>query len=145
MLELSDRLSPRFCVPEDLGRSIEESDGCWLWTGATSSGYGVMKRVGRSMYVHRALYELLVGPIPDGLHIDHLCRTTQCCNPAHLEPVTPQENNRRRPTKTHCAQGHLFTPESTYIRPDTGTRQCATCQQERARAHHLKKKAQTTT
>lgn len=71
-----------------------DAEGCWLWTGAVvGDGYG---RFSHDLYAHRYAYELLVGPIPDGLHIDHLCRTPLCVNPAHMEPVTAAENNRRR-------------------------------------------------
>ncbi len=71
---------------------------CWLWTGAIMhGGYGQIRlRPGtRTMNTHRFAYELLVGPIPDGLHLDHLCRVPRCCNPLHLEPVTQAENSRR--------------------------------------------------
>jgi hypothetical protein len=70
---------------------------CWNWDGAvTSSGYGAVAHNGRTHSTHKLAYELLVGPVPDGLQIDHLCRNKLCCNPAHLEPVTGQENIRRR-------------------------------------------------
>lgn len=71
-------------------------DGCWLWTDATSwNGYGRFYTGSRVMSAHRLSYELAVGPIPDGLQIDHLCRVRACVNPAHLEPVTLAENIRR--------------------------------------------------
>ena|SRR5579885_311897 len=70
-------------------------DGCWLWTGALSEGYG-RQRVRDFVYLaHRLVYELLVEPIPEGFDIDHLCRVRRCVNPAHLEPVTRAENLRR--------------------------------------------------
>lgn len=72
---------------------------CWLWTGRPNpKGYGFISLGGRrgpKAYVHRLAYELLVGPIPAGLHIDHLCRVPACLRPTHLEPVTPAENNAR--------------------------------------------------
>lgn len=87
----------------------------------------------RTAKVHRVVYEALVGPIPDGMVIDHLCRQPSCVNPAHLEPVTRRENVLRGLTlpaanarKTHCKHGHEFTPENTYLFP-TGTRGCRTC------------------
>jgi hypothetical protein len=122
---------------------------CWLWTGARSdAGYGrvqVRRRFdytvrGRSYsvergvcgYLHRAVYELLVGPISEGLHIDHLCRQPSCCNPAHLEPVTPLENTRRgvKGTQTHCARGgHPLSGDNVYVHVGKkGThRTCRTC------------------
>lgn len=72
-------------------------DGCWVWPGAKNSqGYGRIGAGGRTWaYTHRVVYEALVGPIPDGLDLDHLCRNPSCCNPAHLEPVTRTENSLR--------------------------------------------------
>lgn len=71
-------------------------DGCVEYTGCISAtGYGWLAKDGGRMLAHRAAYELLVGPIPAGLTLDHLCRNTKCCNPAHLEPVTNAENVRR--------------------------------------------------
>jgi hypothetical protein len=77
-------------------KKIDASTDCWTWTGAkTSTGYGSFGYQGRTWSTHRLAYELLVGPIPDGLTIDHLCRNKPCCNPSHLEPVTIRENQRR--------------------------------------------------
>jgi hypothetical protein len=70
---------------------------CWPWRGATNQrGYGnFMLTDGATAKSHRVTYELLVGPIPEGLELDHTCRNTGCVNPAHLEPVTHAENIRR--------------------------------------------------
>ena len=77
------------------GMEIDPS-GCWLWKGLVDrDGYGVFGLNRRSFRAHRVAYELLVGPIPDGLMIDHLCRVTSCINPDHLEPVTNKENQAR--------------------------------------------------
>lgn len=84
-------------------------------------------------HAHRVAYELVIGAVPDGLHLDHLCRNRWCCNPVHCEPVTIGENLRRGagPTginrrKTHCVKGHPFDAENTRINRD-GTRRCLEC------------------
>lgn len=70
--------------------------GCWLWTGTMlRSGYGQFRLGLGHVRAHRFAYELLVGPIPEGLTLDHLCRVTACVNPLHLEPVTLSENVKR--------------------------------------------------
>jgi hypothetical protein len=92
----------------------EPMSGCWIWIGARSIGYGAVGVGTKVFKAHRVVYELLVRKIPEGLHIDHLCRLTACCNPCHLEPVTPQINLHRGDTtvlainlaKMHCPRGH---------------------------------------
>jgi len=74
---------------------IDRTGECWVWTGVLSAGYGQIWDKGRMRLVHRLMYELMVGPIPDGLVIDHLCRNPRCCNPAHIEPVTQKVNVKR--------------------------------------------------
>lgn len=71
-------------------------DGCWIYTGNLRRGYGrVSAGKGRDFIAHRYAYLELVGPVPEGLTLDHLCRDRRCVNPAHLEPVTIEENLRR--------------------------------------------------
>ena len=117
MADLLDRIASK----------INFTDDCWLWTGATRTDYGVI-RVGsqkdgtrRMAPAHRALYELVAEPIPEGV------------NPDHLEPVTPVENKRRadgwagvNARKTHCIHGHKFTVENTRI-DGNGRRRCRAC------------------
>jgi hypothetical protein len=105
-------------------------DECWEWMGGHNGhGYASIGITSNSrIYVHRLAYELEVGPIPDGLEIDHLCSNRLCVNPAHLEPVTRQENQRRyAETVTHCKHGHPFDEANTYRQPITGKRECRRC------------------
>jgi hypothetical protein len=75
---------------------VDEETGCWIWQRHTDKlGYGYLRRDGRRQGAYRWLYEQLVGPVPDGLVLDHLCERPSCVNPAHLEPVTRKENLRR--------------------------------------------------
>jgi len=120
--------------------------GCWEWTRSINvDGYGDIRAGGgqHRRYAHRFAYELLVGPIPDGLELDHLCRNRCCCNPAHLEPVTHAENMRRGSygSRTHCIRGHEFTPENTYVQPKTGHRYCKACIALRQRQYRAQRKA----
>ena len=103
-------------------------DECWEWTGRlNASGYGVVT----SVFVHRTLYELFSGPIPEGLQIDHLCRNKRCANPTHLEAVTRSENVRRSPRigPAMCKRGH-----SEWRTRSDGSRQCIPCAKSRDQA-----------
>lgn len=103
---------------------------CWNWQGTTNgAGYSQFRVNGRAILVHRAYYELFVGPIPEGLVLDHLCRNTLCVNPGHLEPVTQRENVRRA-SPTHCPQGHEYSAENTHVCVD-GSRRCRACDRMR--------------
>lgn len=128
----------------------EPNSGCWLWSAAVSShGYGVFYDGERLRPAHRMSYELFVGPIPDALQIDHLCRVRSCVNPAHLEPVTQQENFRRgegkfitakvNGAKTHCPKGHPYSGDNLYMEP-SGGRGCRACRRESARRFIARKR-----
>jgi len=116
-------------LPQRVTSRIDASGDCWEWTGVvTDNGYGRVWYKGNMRGAHRAVWELLVGPIPKDLTIDHLCRNRSCVNPDHLEPVTILENRQRSPLflKPACRNGHPFTTVNTYNHPG-GWRACRTC------------------
>lgn len=138
---------------------VQKTETDWLWTGRTSDyGYGLLDMGGKPVEAHRFAYELLVGPIPDGLTIDHVkangCTSRACVKaiadefgPAHLEPVTQGENVLRgvgfaavNARKTHCVNGHEFTEINTYIRPN-GWRDCLTCKRARQAAWEQRRRS----
>lgn len=140
-------------LQERLLAKIEKRDGgytspCWFWTGAMfQNGYAAIKAGRRAARAHRVSYETFIGPIPDDLTIDHLCRNKSCVNPDHLEPVTNKENflravfpkthgfNKRE--KTHCPKGHAYDTQNTHITPQ-GWRKCKICQRQKSNEWHAK-------
>lgn len=116
------------CLPPRIASKISSvlPSGCWKWEAALTSGYGVVWWEGRLQRAHRVIYTLLIGPIPEGLELDHVrdrgCMTRACVNPEHCEPVTGIVNNSRSDSisarnarKTECLRGHAFTTSNTYV------------------------------
>lgn len=119
----------------------DPESGHWYWTGHVNktTGYGMVSIAGRPTGAHRAVYELLVGPIPKGMEPDHVCRVRDCVNVLdvnHIEVVTRAENQRRACAANRrdcCAkEGHPFDEENTYYRPGGG-RTCRACKNANTR------------
>jgi len=115
--------------------SPEPNTGCWLWAGNMWTGdYGRIGFKGRNRLAHRVVYELIRGPIPEGLELDHLCRVHSCVNPDHLEPVTHHENMKRSPLthrkKAYCPRNHPYEGDNVVVYR-SGFRHCRACQRER--------------
>lgn len=131
----------------DFWAKVDKTDGCWLWTGPVDrNGYGVFSYApSRSMVPHRWAYIELVGPIPEGLELDHLCKVRNCVRPDHLEPVTRAENMHRSDvwetnrSKTHCPQGHPYDEENTCH--SRGRRYCRACSRLATRRRRAAKRA----
>lgn len=144
MGSLPDRLF-KFIEPEPMS-------GCWLWNGGTTRGYGRYWDKGGTPGAHRVVYELLVGPIPKGLHLDHKCRMPSCVNPDHLRPVTPRENahapgslclQKTNAAKTHCPHGHPYDAKNTMSQKAGKNgigRRCRTCGGKDALARYYRNK-----
>lgn len=140
-------------------RTVTDENGCWVWqlqtmkpTHGRGGPYGVARDpiAKRPIGAHRLAYRELVGPIPDGYEVDHTCENTVCCNPEHLEAVTPAENKRRthergngrnqNTDKTHCPK--CREPYSMTSRRGDGRtfRACKPCTQAYQRGYHARKK-----
>lgn len=138
--------------PETLTeRLLPQTSGCiWHDSAPTDQGYAIVSRDGGQQFAHRAAWELVNGPIPDGMTIDHECHNDsgctltdhrcphrRCVNVEHLAVKAQGENVSASPNsnaaKTHCPQGHQYTEENTYVVPSSGARRCRTCNRERAR------------
>lgn len=125
---------------DDFESRVLKIEGCWIWQGPVHhTGYGGF---GRSRFAHRYSYETFIGPIPDGLQLDHLCRNRACVRPDHLEPVTMRDNLLRgqgpsalHSRKTHCPKGHAYDLLNT--RFEGSSRHCRECEKERGRARTL--------
>ena len=138
--------------PERIWKFIQipkNPNECWNWVGGiNNSGYGKMRFNYKHCLAHRFVYEYLIGEIPKGLTLDHLCRDRACVNPDHLEPVTLSENLNRgehscgNKVKTNCKYGHDFNPENTRIRitKNGGSRICKECHKINERLRREKQK-----
>lgn len=122
---------------ERFWRKVDKTGPCWIWTaGRDWDGYGIFSDAGRSRRAHRWSYAALVGPIPDGLQLDHLCRNRACVNPGHLEPVESRQNTMRSPVapaalnaaKDVCRCGQPYDAVSR-----SGARRCRECEARAAR------------
>lgn len=137
MTKSRNLILPRVPFPERLtALSAQYGAACWLWPGKLINGYGVIRYGGRKhVRAHRAAYEMLRGPIQEGMVIDHLCRNRRCINPAHMEIVTRGENVLRgigpaaeNTRKAQCPNGHPYTTRKN------GTRHCKVCDKAKHQA-----------
>lgn len=143
--------SPERRVLDRVLASIEKpEEGCWLFLGSLDrDGYGTVGVPGLgTRRVHRIAHAVLIGPIPEGMEIDHLCRVRNCINPSHLEAVTRRVNSLRSESfaainarKTHCAKGHPYSRENTYLRKGGG-RTCRICNDAAKAKWRARKKAE---
>jgi hypothetical protein len=142
------RFSPKTPARERIERCVVIDDrGCWNWMRQRNRlGYGLMRWRGRKVPVHRVSYEAFVGPIPEGLEIDHLCRNRACCNPEHLEAVTRRTNVLRsgnfiaaRASADHCINGHPFAGENLRTDKD-GERVCKACNRAAAERYRQRQR-----
>lgn len=132
---------PRPSIEERLWAKVVTVGDCQVWTGCTQkNGYGAINIGGKRVLVHRLSYSLYVGPLIEGLTIDHIrerCTSRACIRPDHLRQITRGENTLAGNTitatnaaKTHCPRGHPYTSENTVL--DGGSRKCRTCRRERS-------------
>lgn len=137
------RLTRAMPLEERIACSIEAvPSGCWQWRRSLdSNGYGLIRVAGKTQKAHRVVYELEVGPIREGLVLDHVCRNRGCVNPTHLEVVTQQVNILRgeglaavQVQRTHCPKGHAYDDVNTIVYG--GRRYCGECKRDRRRARY---------
>ncbi len=133
-------------------RVVDPSSGCWIFTGGRIKDYGAFYYEGRNHYAHRWIYARVVGPIPEGYEVDHLCKNPPCFNPEHLEAVTQYENNMRSDSKTarmkrqtECLRGHPLSGHNLMlVKSGPGrapARVCRTCKNESYKAFRRRPKS----
>jgi hypothetical protein len=145
----SRRRRPDEVLVARLLKRTNKTEACWLWIGPLKSdGYAYTWDGRRHQLVHRLAHELWIGPIAEGLQVDHLCKTRNCLNPKHLEAVTPLVNVRRSSSacaaKTHCPQGHPYDEANTYrprLARGVAARVCKKCSADRQRRARAAKRA----
>ena len=121
---------------------VVTESGCWIWMGGLhSDGYGAISVNGKGRKAHDVAYEMFIGPVPDGLELDHTCRVRCCCNPHHLEPVTHLENVRRgiagwNFVRDFCPRGHAYEGDNIMLVKRRGVivgKFCRTCKKIQSR------------
>ncbi len=135
---MTRRYLARRSVPERFWSKVEFTSSCWIWMASTDRcGYGRFMYGAKTRKAHRWAYEFCIGPIPDEMECDHLCRTPACVLPDHIELVTHRINVLRgqspaakRARADCCLNGHLRTIENTRTRLDNGMRYCGVCQRK---------------
>ncbi len=118
-----------------ISRGIVQENGCVLWPGWKRKGYARCQVNGRTVSVHRLVYERMVGPIPPGYDLHHTCETKHCINFAHLEPLPPADHSKKRSweyqwSKTHCPAGHEYAGDNLDL-SQPGERSCKSCRRIR--------------
>jgi hypothetical protein len=136
-------------LPSRLSDKIRVSNGCWEWQASTIKGYGQIQWQMRRWVTHRLVWTMLVGDIPDGLVLDHLCRNRACCNPDHLRVCTLGENTlapgsesvtARNALQTHCIHGHELSGDNLKVQA-SGQRTCRACNARRQREYVARRAA----
>jgi hypothetical protein len=126
-------------VEKILAKHVDATSGCWEWKARKDKdGYGRTTIQRKTYQAHRVVFAALVGPIPEGMTIDHLCKNKACVNPDHMEVTTVKVNVLRSDNicslnarKTHCPRGHPLSGENLYLYP-AGGRGCRQCQRDHA-------------